>query len=150
MPFVDLSSDDLQSLVGTRHPATGIEFPPASLQPYHDWLIRTLQRLADSSVGAWRVERSGDSPTAVTIAPGRATIADVVLASPRTTLELATFNNATALVWLDDNAGQPNLAAAASDTGWPSVAHLKLAEVTLAGGAITIITDRRLDTLFRV
>ncbi|MEM1027543.1 MAG: hypothetical protein AAGJ38_05625 [Planctomycetota bacterium] len=150
MPSIDLSPDAIRDLVGTRHAATGIEFPLAGLQPYHDWLIRTLHRLAESSVGAFRVDRAGDNATTVHISPGRASISGVVLTFDEATIDLAAFNNDTAYVWLEDNAGVAQLGNAAASTGWPSDAHLKLAEVTLAAGAITTVLDRRLETLFRV
>ncbi|MEM9914545.1 MAG: hypothetical protein AAF911_06270 [Planctomycetota bacterium] len=150
MPSIDLSPDAIHDLVGTRHNATGIEFPPAGLQPYHDWLIRTLYRLAESSVGAFRVNRASDNATTVHISPGRASIAGVVLTLDEATIDLAAFNNDTAYVWLGDNAGAAQLGNATASAGWPSGAHLKLAEVTLAGGAITTVLDRRLETLFRV
>ena len=150
MPSIDLSPDAIRDLVGTRHDTTGIEFPPAGLQPYHDWLIRPLHRLAESSAGAFRVDRASDNATTVCISPGRASIAGVVLTLDETLIDLAVFNNDTAYVWLEDNAGSAQLGNAAASAGWPSNAHLKLAEVTLAGGAITAILDRRLETLFRV
>lgn len=149
MPTSDLSTEALQSLVGTRHATTGIEFPPVGLQPYHDWLIQTLHRLAESSAGALRVSRADDDAT-VHVAPGRASIDDVALQLPETTLNLAAFNNSTALIWLADDSGSATVLAADTGTGWPGTAHLKLAEVTLASGVVTAVLDRRFETVFRV
>lgn len=150
MPSSDLTSEAIRELVGTRHATTGIEFPPAGLQPYHDWLIRTLHRLAESSIGAFRIEPADTSPTTICVAPGRASIAGVALSLPENTFDLAVFNNDTALIWLADHAGIAELHVASIATGWPSGAHLKLAEITLAAGSITSILDRRFESVFRV
>lgn len=150
MPSSDLSAKAIRELVGSRHTTTGIEFPPAGLQPYHDWLIQTLHRLAESSAGALRVDRSEASSTSICVAPGRASISGVALSLPETTMDLAGFNNDTALIWLADNSGAAQLSSASDATGWPAGAHLKLAEVTLAAGAITSILDRRFESVFRV
>jgi len=150
MPSADLSTQAIGDLVGSRHTVTGTEFPPAGLQPYHDWLIRTLHRLAEGSAGALRVERSDQSPMSVCVAPGRASIAGVALSLDESTLDLSGFNNDTALIWLADNAAAAELNAASHSTGWPGSAHLKLAEVTLSAGAISGVLDRRFETVFRV
>lgn len=146
----DLTAAQIESLIGTRHDITGIEFPPAGLQPYHDWLIRTLHRLAESSAGAFRVAPADATPTSVSVAPGRASISGVTLDLSATTIELATHNNAAAYVWLEDNAGQAQVAADNANAGWPVGAHIKLAEVVLDSGQISTILDRRLETVFRV
>ncbi|MEM7627283.1 MAG: hypothetical protein AAF333_16930 [Planctomycetota bacterium] len=150
MDSPDLTDAQIEALIGTRHEPTGIEFPPAGLQPYHDWLIRTLYRLAESSAGALRVDRSAVNTTSVGVASGRASIGGVALILPATTLELANHNNATAYLWLRDNAGQAEVAAGNAAAGWPADAHIKLAEVALDGGQITSIVDRRFETVFRV
>lgn len=149
MPSLDLATDDIAALIGTRHAGTGVEFPPAGLQPYHDWLIRTLHRLAESSAGALRVSRA-DTDASVHVAPGRASIDGVALGLAETTLDLAAFNNSTALVWLADDSGSAVVAAADTGTGWPGTPHLKLAEVTLSAGVVASVLDRRFETVFRV
>ncbi|MEO1235559.1 MAG: hypothetical protein AAFX76_02095 [Planctomycetota bacterium] len=149
MSTSDLTVEQINQLVGTRHPVTGIEFPPSGLQPYHDWLIRTLHRLADSSFGYWRVDRAGVSPTSISVAPGRASIASVAVDSEGTVIDLAGFNNETAFVWLEADGNEALVAAGAASEGWPATAHLALAEVALDGGAIAAIVDRRLDAVFR-
>ena len=147
MKFKQLTPEQVDALVGTRHAATDIEFPPQGLQPYHRWLIRTLHRLAETALPAWRVDRAENGPTLVAIAPGRASIDGETLDYEGGTLDLASFNNATARVWLEADAGQPVIEAGAD---WPEGDHIKLAEVTLSEGAILSVTDRRMEAVFRV
>lgn len=147
MPFKPLTPEQIDALVGTHHATTGIEFPPQGLQPYHRWLMQTLHRLAESSLGALRVDRAEEGPTVVAVAPGRASIDGVAVVYAGGTLDLSTFNNDTARVWLAENDGE---AVVDADTDWPGGDHLKLAEVELSEGAIAAITDRRLEAVFRV
>lgn len=150
MPQRDLTPDQATGLVDTRDPVTGVLYPPAGLQPYHDWLIQSLHRLLSSSAGDLRVAPGDSGDTAVYVAAGRATVDGTVLIYAGGDLELGAFNNDTALVWLEDDSGSALIGAAASGTGWPGGAHLKLAEVELAGGEITSVTDRRFETMLSV
>ena len=151
MPSLDLDPVQIQALIGTRHATTGITFPPAGLVPYHHWLIQTLHRLAEASFGALRCQPDDQDPASVGIAPGRASIGAAVLELEPTTLDLATFNNDTALVALtvDTGTSGPLVTATRGADGWPGGPHLKLAEVTLAGGQVQQVVDRRLDAVFR-
>ncbi len=146
----DLTADQIEALVGQRHPTTGIEFPAAGLLPYHDWLIRTLHRLAECSLGALRVEPARTDELSVVITRGRATIADTPVTLDDTTLDLALFNNDTVLLALVLDTGSGPLVIRRLDEGWPSGPHLKLAEVVLVAGGIETVWDRRLETVFRV
>jgi hypothetical protein len=150
MPIKELTPDQIDSLVGTRHPSAGIEYPPNGLQPYYQWLIRALHLLAESSLGALRVAGDDSSDTTITIAPGRVTISGVVLDFTGQTSDLSAFNNDTAYVWLRDNAGSPGIGINGASGGWPVIPHIKLAEVTITAGAITGILDRRTETVFSV
>jgi hypothetical protein len=149
MAFKPLTSDEIQALVGRTHAATGITFPQPGLTPYYDWLMRTLHLLAESSCAALRVGVEDGDPVTVVIAPGRASISGVALAYAGGSLDLATYNNDTALIWLFDDAGSAAIGVAPSAAGWPGGAHLKLAQVTLVGGIITGILDRRFETVFK-
>ena len=146
----DLTSAQIRGLIGRHDPTTGIQFPPPGLQPYHDWLIRTLHRLAAASLGAFAVRVAADDPASVAVAPGRASIDSQAVSLPATTLDLAIHNNLTCHIALTAAAGQAQLSLTSAADGWPADPHLKLAEVTLVGGAVTDILDRRLETLFRV
>ncbi len=150
MPIQELTSDQIDSLVGTRHPSTGIEYPPNGLQPYYYWLLRALHLLSESSFGELRVAEDDSSVTAIQIAPGRVTISGVVLVFPGQINDLSLFNNDTVNVWLRDNAGSPEVGVNADASGWPVTPHIKLAKVTLAAGVISSILDRRFETVFSI
>ena len=150
MAIKELSGDDVSSLVGTRHSITGIEYPPNGLQPYYLWITRTLHLLAESSLGHFRVSESDDADTHIHIAPGKATISGTILNYVGETVDLTSYNNDVAHVWLRDNAGAPAINTGPDSAGWPAYPHIKLAEVTLIAGRIVQITDRRLETVFNV
>lgn len=150
MSIKELSPDEIDALIGARHPVTGIEYPPNGLQPYYHWLIRALHLISESTIGAFRIAADDASATAVRVAPGRASLSGVVLDYPGGDVDLSGFNNDTAFVWLYDNAGSAAIGTATDATGWPGLTHLKLAEVMIASGEITQIIDRRIDHLFSV
>ncbi|MEM9251006.1 MAG: hypothetical protein AAGB29_01535 [Planctomycetota bacterium] len=148
MPTPDLNSAAIDVLVDTRDEKTGLRYPPPGLQPYHAWLVDTIYRLAAGSAMDYRVATDDASSTTVYIAPGRASIADIPLAYAGGSLELAPFNNNTALVWLiDDGGGSPQIGTGPLSDGWPGGDHIKLAEVTLVSGTIASILDRRFETI---
>lgn len=149
MPSQDLTSQEIASLVGAAHPVTGLAYPEAGLQPYYEWLIRSLYRLAEASAGDLRVWHDADDAASVWIAPGRCSIAGQALSFAGTAVDLSTFDNSTALIWLEDNAGIAQAGSAASTSGWPGGDHLKLAEAVLDGGEVTLITDLRFETLLK-
>jgi len=151
MPTPDLTPADVDALVDTRDLRTGLRYPPPGLQPYHRWLVDTLHRLADHSAADLRVDLDDASPTTIRVAPGRASISSTPLVHEGSTHDLAAFNNDTAYVWLEnDGSDAANIAFDSDATGWPATAHLKLAEVALAGGAVTHVLDRRFETLLAV
>lgn len=150
MSYQPLTSQQIQTLVGTRHGATGLAYPPLGLQPYYDWLIQSLHLLAESSLAAFRVAQDDADALSVRIAPGRCTISAAVLDFPGQTLDLGAYDDDTALIWLDSDLGVPTVGHDTQAAGWPTGDHLKLAEVTCASGAISSILDRRLETVFRV
>jgi len=148
MPPLELTPQQIAALVGTRHPETGYERPELGLQPYYHWLIRSLERLSDASVGQLRVTRDDTSAMHVHVAAGVVRFG----ANPRSvaaqSMDLTTFNNQTALIAVQESAGEAVVSAASSTTGWPGSDHLKLAEVTIDAGTIINMIDRRLDALF--
>jgi len=150
MTIRDLTLEQVTALVGTRHEPTGVEFPPAGLQPYHAWLVRQLHHLAESSAGALRVVHDDGGDTTVRIMPGRASIDGVPLHYAGGAVDLAGFNNDTACLWLEDDEGEAVIGVAADGEGWPVSLHIKLAEVTLAAGSIAQIVDRRFETFLSV
>ena len=150
MALEQLTPDQIENLVGTRHGTVGIEYPPVGLQPYYDWLVRTLHTLAESSCGALRVAVDDANNTTVHIAPGRASVSSVVLDYPGESIGLSAYNNATAYLWLSSDGGEATVGVGSGASGWPMDPHIRLAEVTLAAGKITAILDRRFETIFRV
>ncbi len=150
MTYREMNHEELRGLVGQRESVTGMEYPAQGLQPYYQWLVNSLHKLALASAGALRVDRSDEALTKVYVAPGRVTMDEVVLVYEGGTMDLATYNNATAHVWLANVGGSASVVAGESAQGWPVEKHIKLAEVTLAGGRVTEVMDRRFEALFRV
>ncbi|MGB0766423.1 MAG: hypothetical protein ACPGYV_01795 [Phycisphaeraceae bacterium] len=149
MSSQDLTSEQIAALVGGRHPTVGLTYPEAGLQPYYEWLIDALHRLAESSAGDLRVWQDAGAAASISIAPGRCSIAGQALHYAGGTVDLGLYNNSTALVWLQDNAGAAEIATGDIGAGWPIGDHLRLAQVQLASGAITLITDLRFETLLK-
>ncbi len=147
MPHRLLTTQQIQQLVGQTHGSTGLEYPPLGLQPYYEWLVQSLHLLAESSFGALRVSPAPDAMH-INVAPGRLSINGVPLPYDGQAVDLSSLDDDIAYVWLHNNGGVATLGYADAATGWPAYAHLKLAEVTLADGAITDIVDRRLDAVF--
>ena len=150
MAIKDLTSDQINTLVGTRHEQTGFEYPPAGLQPYYKWLLRQLHHLAESSAGAFRVVRDDIDSTTVRVMPGRATIGGVVLAYSGGTVDLAGYNNDIAYLWLEDNSGSAAIGVADDASGWPAGLHIKLAEIETVAGVIVSVLDRRFETMLSI
>lgn len=146
MTIKDLSSAQVSALVGTRDGRSGVLYPAAGLQPWHEWLVRTLDAL-DADAPGLRVAADDGSDTAVYITAGVAGVGGDLLSYAGGTIELSAYDDDTAYVWLYSNAGVATIGKSTDAAGWPTTEHLKLAEVTLAGGAITGIVDRRLSAL---
>lgn len=149
MPSLDLTSQQIAALVGDTHPVTGLSYPEAGLQPYYEWLIRSLHRLAEASAGDLRVWNDADDSASVYVSPGSCSIAGQALTYAGETIDLAAYNNSTALIWVEDNADSPQIGIADTGTGWPVGDHIKLAEAVLASGEVTLITDRRFETILK-
>ncbi len=147
MAFVQLSNSEIDARVGNRHAATGIEYPANGLQPYYHWLVRTLHDLAESSNAALRVGRDDASVTSVRIAPGSALLDTTVMDYAGEAIDLAAWNNSTVLLWLANESG-PVVKVGLQSAGWPTVAHVRLATVTLATGQVTQVLDNRGQTQY--
>lgn len=150
MASQDLTAEQIAALVGGAHPVTGVAYPEAGLQPYYEWLIRSLHRLAEASAGDLRVWHDADAAASVWVAPGRCSIAGQALVYAGGSIDLGTYNNSTALIWLEDDAGSAKIATADLADGWPAGDHLKLAQAELDAGEVTLITDLRFETLLKV
>ncbi len=120
MAIEQLTPEQIDELVGTRHATTGIEYPAEGLQPYYQWLVRALHALAERSAGALCVAEDDVNATTVNIAPGRASISSVVLDYAGGAIDLSSYNNDIAYLWLEDNAGSASIAHASDASGWPA------------------------------
>lgn len=149
MPAQPLGSEQIAALIDTADPRTGVTYPAAGTQPWYEWLVRTVHRLAQASAGDLAVYADEDAASSVFIAPGRCSIDGVALAYPGGSVDLSLYNNATALIYLEDDGGTPAVGLATTLDSWPVGNHLKLAEATLANGQIDAILDRRFETILR-
>ena len=143
MAIEQLSTERIEQLIGNRHQLAGFEYPENGLQPYYQWLMRTIHVLGESSAGWLQVHKDDSSDTVIRTMPGRATIDGVVYYHTGETLDLASFNNDEVYVWLCESGGEAAIAVDSISAGWPSSAHLKLAEVSIDSGVINQIIDRR-------
>lgn len=145
MAIEDLTTTQVNALVGTRHDRAGFEYPASGLQPYYNWLIRTLNHLGESTVGLRVVEIDGNADaigvTAGAIQMGNGDVlayaGDVDSGGAIDGLT----DDDTTYVWAEISAGAISISSAIDGTGWPSKPHVKLAEVTMASGVITSITQ---------
>ncbi len=146
----DPSSSTLQALAGTRLANSGALMPIVQ-EAYIAALWAEHYQLDKSSAGWFRVDLSDANDTSVFIAEGRQPVANVPLIYAGGDVDLAAHDDDVAYVWLENSGDHETPVAAignANDaTGWPAYPHVKLAEVTLASGAITAILDRRPEAI---
>lgn len=148
MSAKDLTQSEADALINTRLAKSKLLVPPWGAQPFHTLLVNWLNHLDAATFGDYLVKKDDTGNTYIYVAPGRFQLRGVVLAYAGGSIDLTAYNNDTAYVWLENSGG--GVAAinkAADGTGWPATAHIKLAEVTLASGAITTIVDRRIDQI---
>lgn len=148
MAMQELTPEQIDTLAETEHPLAGFAYPRIGLQPYYHWLIRTLHRLGESSAGWLRVGVDDSSHVAVRVTPGGVTINGQALHYAGGVVDLGALNNDTALLWLYDADGDATVGAGAASAGWPTTAHVKLAQVTLDAGRITQVLDLRSQSIF--
>ncbi len=147
MTISQLTHEQVDQLAGETLPA-GITLATNGMQPYYHWLMQTIHRLAQTTFTNLRVDQASESATSIHVSAGRATIDSVVLESDALVIDLSSYNNDTAYIWIEDDSGEALIDSASDATGWPGAVHIKLAEVTLTAGEITAIVDRRLDHIF--
>ncbi len=97
------------------------------------------------------VYRDDASAVSVGVGRGRCRIGGGVVTFNGGVLDLASYGDDVVYVWLVDSGGGVGSVGHASDgTGWPGGDHLKLAEVTVSGGAVGVdgILDRRSETVY--
>jgi|GEM_PF-1651940 len=141
------TESQITDLVSVSHVKSGGVLPARGSTDYYTQVGNALQQAWEASAGFLQVFADDSAGTTARVLAGRAVIAGVNLVYAGGTIALSSYNNGTAYVWLEDNSGSAQITAAADGTGWPAGNHIKLAEVTLASGAITAIVDRRPDVL---
>ncbi|MEM6394599.1 MAG: hypothetical protein AAF797_17670 [Planctomycetota bacterium] len=144
-----ISIDSLGSPGGSADPffATGVPFIANGQQPHYDLLVQQLHQLLRvlAPLNSLRVYQDDSAATTVGIAAGRCTIGGSVLVYTGGTVS-GLADNDTTLIWAEDSSGFA-IGSAVDGTGWPGGTHLKLAEVTVVGGVITQILDRRIERM---
>ncbi len=142
--------EEIEALVGQRHGVSGVLYPANGLQPYYQWLVASLHLLSESSAGGVRVSVDEAGETYVRVSPGRVMLHGVVLDYNGGVEGLSAYNNLVVNVWLyDAGAGAAGVGVGAAGSGWPVTGHIKLAEVTLSGGRIEGVVDRRFEVMMR-
>lgn len=146
MALQDQTTAQIDALVNTRHPLTGMLFPARGTSPSFYEVMRMFYELAESSFGALQVKN--DDAAAMTVLVNAAD--KIVLDGGEydfagDTEDLSGFNNDVAYVYAEISGGNLIISSASDATGWPVTPHIKLAEVTISSSVITDIEDRRFD-----
>ncbi|MBI1369045.1 MAG: hypothetical protein GC162_10375 [Planctomycetes bacterium] len=138
--ILDMLNDDTFEFANTG----GGPIAPGT-QPWSDEANALLYHLSKGSAGFLQVRKATTNNTTIAVLPGRCTINGTELSYAGGTVDLAAYNNDTAYVWVYVSSGVATIGKGADGAGWPGVAHIKLAEVTLSGGDFTEtdIIDRR-------
>lgn len=143
-----LTDEQAVALSGTTDATTGVTFPQVASNNWAAAIYRTFQRMIDALLRAndlrvYPVEGNAD---AVGVRPGRIRFGGTALAYAGADPAVDSLtNNATTYVWAYNNSGV--IAISSSTSAWPAYPHRRLAEVTMASGAITAILDRRSEGL---
>ena len=144
MPETQTDDASALALAGTTDPNSGLVYPSTDTE--NGWgaqVLRLLQHLLTcfAPAGELRVYETDAAADAVGVRAGRRRLGSTVLVYAGSETAVTDLDDdATTYVWLYNNAGT---GAIGSGAAWPSVAHWRLAEVTMADGVITQILDRR-------
>ena len=139
-----LTDDQANALAATTDATTGMTFPTANEDPWLAAYNRQLDQVNAVAVRGndFRVYEIADNADAIGVRPGRDLFGSTVLVYAGEEIDGLTDNDTT-LVWLYNNAGTATVGTAIDATGWPTIPHRKLAEVTMVSSEITQILDRR-------
>ncbi len=143
MAELQLTDPQAVALSGTTDASNGVAYPSANADPWLAQIYRALAQIAAVADAAnnLRVCRDDASDLTIRIRPGRCSIDAEPLDYAGGTA-LVTDDDVT-YVWAFDDTGTLTIGSAIDGDGWPSTAHIKLAEVTAADGEVTAILDRR-------
>ena len=151
MTVKQLTSDQALALESTTDPDTGLQFPALLSAQWGAAVLAALQMLIDASLPDLRVVEIENNADAIGVLPGKAIIEGTLLDYAGDTdaggaIDGLTDNDTT-YIWAENNSGSLAINSAVDGTGWPSSDHIKLAKVTLSGGAIDSIEDMRAATV---
>jgi len=143
-----LTDNEAAALSGATDSDTGAVYPSTTERNWANTGFRFFARLISALLRAndLRVFEVSGNADAVGVRPGRVRFGGTALnyAGADPAVDGLTDNDTT-YVWLYNNGGTATIDSAVDGTGWPAVPHYKLAEVTMSGGAITQILDRRAE-----
>lgn len=140
-----LTDSEAAALYGVENSVTGVKYPSVTVNNWGNNRNRCDERLIAIATLAnnMRVFEVEDNADAVGVRAGRCIIDGVVYAYTEEDPAIdGLTNNDTTYIWAENDSGI-NIDSAIDGTGWPAGAHIKLAEVTMSGGVITGIVDRR-------
>lgn len=152
MAIKQLSTSEANALAGTTLSNTGAPIPAIGDSSYTDEIHSAMNQL-DLSAASWlRVVEIDGNADAIGVLPGRLTIEGQTKTYAGDTdaggaVDGLTDDDTT-YIWAYLSGGSVTIGSAIDGTGWPSYPHVKLAEVTMASGVITAITDRRAEAIF--
>jgi len=150
MAAKDRTTAQVNALENTRDSLTGLIYTQRGTNPSYEAMVNWIWHLSQASFHAGLVKLDDANDTTIRIMPGRFTINGTALSYAGEAIDLSAYNNDTAYVWAYDSASTLTIGYGTDAAGWPTVNHVKLAEVVLSGGAITSITDRRAEHIMRV
>lgn len=149
MAETQLSDAAALELSGTTDADTGVQYPERSLNnwaaAFFRWVAQTIKAFATAN--HFRIHEVDGNPDAVGIRGGRTKCAGVLAtyATTETLIDSLADNDTTYIYLYVDGSGTTQISSSLDAVGWPTSAHLRLAEVTMAAGAITAILDRRAE-----
>lgn len=145
-------SDSIRSTLVTAndHPLCGPIFVSAGTTPWYEADQFARYHTAQALFGHLQVRKATANDTTVHINAGSAMIDGVRHTYAGGTLDLAANDDDTTYIWAEEDDTDLVIDSAVDGTGWPTTPHIKLAEVTLAGGTFeeSAIVDRRPDSIF--
>lgn len=142
MAIDQLTDIETSGLEGTTDPRVGFEYLTLQALNWGPQFLRALDLLSKASFGALRVVPIAGNPDAVGVLPGESYLGTYAGNTSAAGAVDGLADDDVTYIWLH-NAGSPQVGSAIDATGWPAYDHIRLAEVTRAGGVITAIKDLR-------
>lgn len=149
MGIKQLTDDEALALNGTTDSDTGLVYPALLEARWGEAVLRAFDTLLSIAVPDLQIVEIEGNADAVGVLPGKAMIAGTVYEHAGDTDSGGVIDgltdNDTTFVWAEPpgSGTSPAINSAVDATGWPSGDHIKLAKVTMSGGAIDSIEDMR-------